>query len=314
MPLFNLSKNSNGSNNNHNDADDDDNNAPASPPARHTSSHTINFSNGSPTAPPPTGSTFRGRAPPIGIPSEIDPLTSTTNNPNDMRKGMKLQLPNEGEDILMGMGMDSDDMNSNPSSPPATTRRKTRFRCSISNLLLCGARNPQELLQSTLDNYLYKCVTFFFSMILMFGTILQSLVIPVNGDVVFDILYILALVFFIMDMVLRMIAFPNYFRFTAPLLTRMHNAIANRIRGKIGITNGGVSFGGDDLPTSSHARVVGSFMFWCDLLSTATLCYDISYINRAYYDSPEISISLNESGLPVGTLLCDVFEKGVCWR
>jgi hypothetical protein len=44
---------------------------------------------------------------------------------------------------------------------------------------------------------------------------------------------------------------------------------------------------------------VGSFLFWCDVLSTLTLLTDISFINRANFAEQHMVITLGASGLPV---------------
>jgi hypothetical protein len=44
---------------------------------------------------------------------------------------------------------------------------------------------------------------------------------------------------------------------------------------------------------------VGSFMFWCDAVSSIALLYDISYANKAGFEMEEICIRLNEYGVPV---------------
>jgi hypothetical protein len=44
---------------------------------------------------------------------------------------------------------------------------------------------------------------------------------------------------------------------------------------------------------------VGSFLFWCDVLSTLTLLTDISFINRANFSEQHLVITLGAYGLPV---------------
>jgi hypothetical protein len=44
---------------------------------------------------------------------------------------------------------------------------------------------------------------------------------------------------------------------------------------------------------------IGSFLFWCDVVSTACLLYEISYINATQNDIHTIDIHLDMFGIPV---------------
>ena len=54
-----------------------------------------------------------------------------------------------------------------------------------------------------------------------------------------------------------------------------------------------------DAPAAWGAFRLGSFMFWCDLISSATLLYDISFINTFYFAIETINMELDQFGLPV---------------
>lgn len=56
---------------------------------------------------------------------------------------------------------------------------------------------------------------------------------------------------------------------------------------------------------------IGSFKFWCDVLSTAMFIYDISYFNRTNQKVLHMEIFLNEYGIPVRMFICVLCWVGV---
>jgi hypothetical protein len=119
---------------------------------------------------------------------------------------------------------------------------------------------------------LWHILLVFFTFLLLFGAQIQELWIPKEGDMVFDILFTIALFVFAVDLVVRCYIEPQYFEFN--------------LCGK----SQGENWGSCRL---------GSFMFWCDLVSSATLLYDISYINPRLWDTVVIEVELDNFGLPV---------------
>ncbi|CAJ1936529.1 unnamed protein product [Cylindrotheca closterium] len=95
-------------------------------------------------------------------------------------------------------------------------------------------------------------------------------------DGAFDTISLVVFGFFILDMIIRVMIYPTYF--------------------SIGCCNTSGVNGGNDIQTGC---VIGSFVFWCDLVSTITLLYDISWINKDEYSVREIEIQLNEFGIPI---------------
>jgi class 3 adenylate cyclase len=114
----------------------------------------------------------------------------------------------------------------------------------------------------------------FFTFLLLFGVQIQALFIPKEGDIAFDVLFTIALVVFVVDIFVRAWVEPQYF---------------------------GFNFSGrnEEGPSAWGACRLCSFMFWCDLISTASLLYDISYINQRIFDVVTIDIEIEEYGLPV---------------
>jgi hypothetical protein len=116
----------------------------------------------------------------------------------------------------------------------------------------------------------------FFTFLLLFGAQIQALFIPKEGDIAFDVLFTVALVVFVVDIFVRSLVEPQYFGFN--------------LSGRNG-----------DGQSAWGACRLCSFMFWCDLISTASLLYDISFINRRIFDVVTIDIEIEEYGLPVRT-------------
>lgn len=115
----------------------------------------------------------------------------------------------------------------------------------------------------------------FNTILLLFGSEIQELWIPPAADLAMDILYLLTLAVFTMDIVMRCYLEPSYL--TVP-----------KCRNK------------DAAQNSAWGRCqLGSFLFWCDLLSTATLLYNVSFINKPRFATKEIDIVLNAIGIPV---------------
>jgi len=126
-----------------------------------------------------------------------------------------------------------------------------------------------------LSTRIWQILLVFFTILLLFGAQFQELCVPKGGDVVFDVLFTMALVVFALDIIFRMYTEPQYFEFNL-----------------CGKTLG-------DTPVAWGSFRLGSFMFWCDLISSLTLLYDISYINKSLFNIVTIDIELDHFGLPV---------------
>jgi hypothetical protein len=114
---------------------------------------------------------------------------------------------------------------------------------------------------------------------LLFGSPIQFLWIPKEGDTVFDVLYTIGLAVFILDMIFNLLVDPEYFGC---------NYFWRRVQQP-------------HQPKRWTCGGVGSFMFWCDVVSTLALCHDISYINQKEYEMLELNLKLNKYGIPVST-------------
>jgi hypothetical protein len=128
-----------------------------------------------------------------------------------------------------------------------------------------------------LQSYLWRMSMSLFSVVLLFGSQIHHLWLAPRFDVLMDIVYAFAFLFFMVDIGLRIYAEPNYFQFQfGKCWGRMRN------------------------PEAGSSRcVLGSFMFWCDWISMMMLLYDISVINQENYAMTHIDIELGSSGSPV---------------
>jgi hypothetical protein len=136
----------------------------------------------------------------------------------------------------------------------------------------------------------------FFSVMVLFGSQIQHLWVAPAGDFAFDVLATITFAFFVLDMTIRIIAEPHYFQVGS----------SSTIGG--GAYSGSGGGGGE---SSKDCLVLGSFMFWCDLVSTGVILYDISYINKGHYGVVDVDIQLNESGIPVRSGLVCFAASGV---
>jgi hypothetical protein len=153
--------------------------------------------------------------------------------------------------------------------PPASSLQ----RC-FSNTTLC--MRPSKLIidriSVILSSKTWQILTIFFTTLLLFGMQLQQLWIPKKADIICDFLYIIALIFFVLDIILRSYTEQQYFEV---------NCYGKSTLGALGNFQ------------------LGSFMFWCDILSSTTLLYNISFINKMVFSIEQIQIELDSFGFPV---------------
>ena len=129
--------------------------------------------------------------------------------------------------------------------------------------------------------------TILFTVILLFGTQIQDLWCPKSSDVAFDVLFTCSFIFLIIDVLLRSVADPSYFVFTVG-------------RRDFRSLDGESAFVRSDALCGLHTCLqIGSFMFWCDLLSTLSLLWDISYIGGLRTAMVVVGIEIDQLGVPV---------------
>jgi hypothetical protein len=162
------------------------------------------------------------------------------------------------------------DATSSPTQDPATRRHRAQQRLATLGRRFCHPSPATiDIFEQFLNSWVWRLCFAFNTLLLLFGFPVQNLL-PRGSDLVFDILYCLCLAFFTSDMVLRLYVEPNYFNFV----------VCGR--------------------RSAWGRChIGSFLFWCDLASTCTLLYNISWINRDLTKKWTIDLELNQLGMPV---------------
>ena len=96
---------------------------------------------------------------------------------------------------------------------PATYQENNQ-RSLVRSFLSCLARpDACQLCLFERISLLWKWVIVFFTIVLLFGSPIQILYTTKDADIVFDILYIMALVVFVLDIILNMLVDPAYFVF-----------------------------------------------------------------------------------------------------
>lgn len=130
-----------------------------------------------------------------------------------------------------------------------------------------------------MDSRLWRGTLVLFTIALIFGAQMRDLFCPRQADFVFDILFLTMFGFFLVDIIMRMDVEPNYFVFQA------------FGRGEVSLDNS----------CSCLDIQVGSFIFWCELIATLTLLFEISFISDTEFGIKTVDIKLNSFGAPVRT-------------
>ena len=162
------------------------------------------------------------------------------------------------------------------------------------NILCCPCKPPDrtlEIMNAILESWGYRLPYVFFTALLLFGESVRDLWCPKASDLVFDVLFVFNFVFFSLDCIMMCYVYSTYF--TVQLCGRDYRQGAGpRPRSK-SLIGGMLGRWGDS------AFRIGSFMFWCDALSTLSLLYDISWINSMMNKRKTLSILLDDWGVPV---------------
>lgn len=139
----------------------------------------------------------------------------------------------------------------------------------------------------------WKLLMIFFYSFVLFGSQVYYLLAPAK-DTAFNIMALVTFGFCVLEITLRIMAEPNYFQFgiTSFFQSKKYN-----------IGGGG---GGND-NNSNTTCVFGSFLFWCDVVSTVATLYDVTWTNFKHFEQPVIEIELDMNGFPVRTFVCWFF-------
>lgn len=133
------------------------------------------------------------------------------------------------------------------------------------------------LFSKILNHILWRTFLILLTFILLFGAQVRDLLIPKDGDSICDDVFMATFVVFMVDILMRIDCKPAYFKCSCRSqkdVTGVHGAWFNNIQ-------------------------IGSFLFWCDFLSTMTLLTEIEYINKRGFISASFTITLDQFGVPV---------------
>lgn len=177
---------------------------------------------------------------------------------------------------------------SEPSTP--TSRLKSMLCCCCAG---SGCKRPSWLAHNSrivkqskrlIRSRLWKLLMIFFYGFLVFGPQIYHIMEHFQ-ETTFNILALVTFGFCLVDMGLRVLVEPNYFQFGVSSCCQTSN--------KFGV--------GNDNHHSSC--VVGSFLFWCDLVSMAAILLDFVGVNHHRNEIQTIEIELDSYGFPVRVLM-----------
>jgi hypothetical protein len=159
--------------------------------------------------------------------------------------------------------------------PPSRSTWSLFWRHSV-----CPGEDRKLMLSALLENHLWRGLLVVLTFILLFGAQIRQLIIPPSGDVACDVILMTTFVIFMADIMMRIDCEPTYF--------------TCKCRRKNRDSEGG---------TCVENLGLGSFLFWCDLISTLTLLTEISFISKKGFSAVAYTIYLDQFGIPVSRLL-----------
>ena len=120
----------------------------------------------------------------------------------------------------------------------------------------CLSDGKINALRSLINHRVWTWTTGFFVVVMLFGAPIQDLFLPASADVTVDVVFTLAFITLLVDILIRCIVDKAYFAWD-----RVGTSLTPQANCKW---------------FNMHAA---SFMFWCDIVGTLTFIYDLSYIN-----------------------------------
>lgn len=135
---------------------------------------------------------------------------------------------------------------------------------------LMDKKERQMIFLNFLNNRYWKLALVVFAIILLFGAQIRNLFIPKSADQAVDILFCIVFLFLSIDLLMRIDAEANYF-----FLDCYQKG------------------------TGWCCCKMGSFLFWCDILSTLSLLSNITWVSKSQNSEKQIDVLLDAFGVPV---------------
>jgi hypothetical protein len=173
--------------------------------------------------------------------------------------------------------------NLSPPNPTPIDEQRPQF-----SKLRRGCVNVDSWLQSVSETVVksvfWRLLIAGLTLVLLFGSSMQMWAVPKEGDTGLDALYLFGFVIFMIDVVFNAYADPGYL-VCVPCNSRTSNRSSQTSR--------------DFFCRQQQFCGVGSFNFWCDLISSVGFLYDVSFINQTEFAMQYVYIQLDLIGVPV---------------
>ena len=201
--------------------------------------------------------------------------TSTTSNPVSGGGAMR---------FMSGRSLRSREASGNPVTVEGTGAEAPDGSSALARCcerLVWPEEQRQYVLLSIIKSRFWRVMLIFFTIILLFGAQFRDIFIPSSGDTALDVLFMMAFCVFWIDIFIRIDVEPSYFKFHFSCRRSSKDSDNN-----------------PNWTTCGNFRF-GSFIFWCEVVSTLALLYDISFIAKKNFDEQSYTIKLDRYGLPV---------------
>lgn len=146
---------------------------------------------------------------------------------------------------------------------------------SINKSCACFDEEHIKRMKDVLDHTAWKVLIIFFTAIILFGGSLQQLC-PKAADPYIDVIFIVTIVFLLIDIVMLCCVVPSYFIVKPTMQLRNSD---------------------DEFGCFCFALQFGSFLFWFDLISVLSFLWEISFIKGSAI--VETHLYVNSFGVPL---------------
>jgi hypothetical protein len=177
-------------------------------------------------------------------------------------------------------------------------------------------------LRKLVQSHMWHGAMMAFAVILLFGDTIRTLFLPPLLDHTIDVVFLVTILFFLLDIGIRCSVEDNYF--TAPQFWKRQQSnetlltpnVRDRIRNTHRHDNNNNPYSSEPNRTTTttysqycydvlhQCLTCGSFLFWCDFSSTMALLFDVTWINRNHYSEIYYPIVLDRYSIPVRCSVC----------